>query len=257
MISSLTRSIEYCVLYIILWHCWLVVLFVLVRFCCCCFFFVFLRRVETERKSPNKRWIHQLRYVLIRSRFSHRHPAKGTGMEQRVSGGIFSWWFILKGPAWGRMAKLSGCKSGSGQSLGRLDQTENKGNAGLQFQRKKNRWSIKEFRCRRSDKHPGIEVETKYIIYNADRGRGQRWRASWGHSVHWWRFQDLSVATGMEGGMQEMGTREAISVMTLLHFSSCRISGSVVTILYYKHSWLNHMLVYCTFHLPSVFSVVR
>lgn len=52
---------------------------------------------------------------------------------------------------------------------------------------------------------------------------------------------------GEASGMQEPGTREAISILTLLHSSPCGISVSVIKILCYKHSWLNHMVVYSTF----------
>lgn len=61
---------------------------------------------------------------------------------------------------------------------------------------------------------------------------------------------------GKAGGIQEPGATEAIAVVTLLHFSPRRIPVSVITTLCYKQSCLNHMAVYYTFQLPSVFSVV-
>lgn len=59
-----------------------------------------------------------------------------------------------------------------------------------------------------------------------------------------------------KGIHEGQGTREAIAIVTLLHFSPCRISVSVIAILF-QQSWLNHILVYCTFQFSSIFSVVR
>lgn len=58
---------------------------------------------------------------------------------------------------------------------------------------------------------------------------------------------------GKAGGIQELGDTEAIAVITLLHITPCRIPVSVITTLCYKQSCLNHMAVYYTFQLPSVF----